>query len=100
MANTFKILSRVAAATSSTTFYTVPASTTTLVSSMIVTNTSASEQTYSISFDGTSVATTVSVPANDSLLIEPKQVLTAGQVIAGLASAVTVNFHLSGLEIT
>jgi len=100
MANTFKILSRGAAATSSTTLYTVPASTTTLVSSMIVTNTSASAQTYSISFDGTSVATDVSVPANDSLLIEPKQVLTAGQVIAGLASAVTVNFHLSGLEIT
>lgn len=100
MANTFKALFRGAASTGSTTLYTVPASTTTLITSILVVNTSATVQTYTLNLDGISMATTVSVPANDSVLIEPKQVLATTKTITGLASATTVNFHISGLEIT
>lgn len=102
MPNTFKVLFRGAASTGSTTLYTVPSSpaTTALVTSIVITNTAASNGTFTITFNGISIATTVTVPANDSIILEPKQVLTSGQVIAGLASATTINFHITGLEIT
>lgn len=100
MANTVKPLYRGAAATSSTTLYTVPSATTTLVTSIVVTNTAASSGTYTIFLNDVSLATTVAVPANDSVIIEPKQALGAGQTIKGLASAITINFHVTGLEIT
>jgi hypothetical protein len=100
MPNTFKILYRGAAATSSATLYTVPSATTCLVNSIVITNTAASAATYTLLFNDVSVATTVAVPANDSVIIEPKQVLATTNTIKGLASATTVNFHISGLEIT
>jgi hypothetical protein len=100
MANTFKVLFRGAADTSSQTLYTVPASTTTLVSSIVVTNTAGATATYDISLNDVVLANDVSVPANDSAVLELKQVIEAGQTIKALASATTVNFHISGLEIT
>lgn len=100
MANTFKVLFRGAASTSNTTLYTVPASTTTLISSILVTNTASSVATFDLSLNDVLIANDVSVPANDTSLLEIKQVLPTGQTIKGLASATTVNFHISGLEIT
>ena len=100
MANTFKVLYRGAAATSSATLYTVPAATTCLVNSIIITNTAGTSATYTLLFNDVSIATTVPIPANDSVIIEPKQVLATTNTIKGLASATTVNFHISGLEIT
>lgn len=100
MANTFKVLFRGSASTGSTTLYTVPAATTTLINSIVVTNTASVAATYNLLLNDVSIATTVSVPANDSSLLEIKQVLATGQTIKGLASATTVNFHISGLEIT
>jgi len=100
MPNTFKILFRGAATTGSSTLYTTPASTTTLVNNVLVTNTASVAATYSINLAGSSMATTVSVPANDTAVLDIKQVLTATQTITGLASATTVIFHISGIEIT
>jgi hypothetical protein len=100
MANTFKVLFRGAASTSSTTLYTTPSATTTLVSSVLIVNTATSAATYDILLDDVAIANDVSVPANDTVLIELKQVLEAGQTIKALASATVVNFHISGLEIT
>jgi hypothetical protein len=100
MANTFKALFRGAAPTSSTTLYTVPSGTTTLVSSLVVVNTASAVATFDMSFDSIQIANDVSVPGNDSLILELKQVLEASDVLAGLASASTVNFHISGLEIS
>ena len=99
MANTFKVLFRGAADTSSQTLYTVPASTTTLVSSVVVTNTAGTNATFDMSLGGVQIANDVIAPANDSLILEFKQVMEATDVIAALASASTVNFHISGLEI-
>jgi hypothetical protein len=100
MANTFKVLFRGAAETSSTTLYTTPSATTTLISSILVTNTAGSAATYDILLDDVAIANDVSVPANDSALLEIKQVIEAGQTVKALASATTVNFHISGLEIS
>lgn len=100
MANTFKVLYRGAADTSSQTLYTVPSATTTLVNNIIVSNTASADATYTIALDGIDMATTVSVPANDSAVLDIKQVLVATDTITGFASASTVNFHISGLEIT
>ena len=100
MATTSKALFRGAASTSSTTLYTVPSATTTVVTEIIVTNTAGSAGTFSITLDGVSIATTVNVPANDSTVISLKQVLAATKIIAGSASATTVNFHISGVEIS
>ena len=99
MATTTKALARAAAATSSATLYTVPASTTAVVTNIAVTNTSASSQTFSLLLDDVSLHTTTAIAANTSVYIDLKQTLATTKTIKGFASAVTVNFHISGVEI-
>ena len=100
MATTTKVLARTAAATSSTTLYTVPASTTTVITNIAVTNTAASAGTFSISLDGVALHTTTAVAANSTVYIDLRQVLATTKTITGLASATTINFHISGVEIS
>jgi len=100
MATTSKTLFRGAATTTvGTTLYTVPASTTTVVSSIVVTNTAGSSGTFTLGLGGTNLATTVTVGAFDSTVIDIKQPLTAAQTITGGASATSINFHIAGVEI-
>jgi len=99
MATTSKILFRGAAALTSTTLYTTPSATTTVVTDIVVTNTAASSGTYELLLNDVVLAKTVTVGANDSTIIQLKQPLTATQTIKGLASAITINFHISGVEI-
>lgn len=99
MATTSKVLARTAAATSSTTLYTVPAATTTVVTNIAVTNTAAAAATFTITLNGIAIQSGSSVAANTTAYIDLKQVLNATQIIAGSASATTVNFHISGVEI-
>lgn len=99
MTTTSKALARAAAATTSATLYTVPASTTTVVTDILVVNTAASGATFTLALDGVSIATAVPIAANDSISISLKQVLAATKTITGLASATTVNFHISGVEL-
>ena len=100
MATVSKALFRGAASTSSTTLYTVPASTTTVVTNILVTNTTGTDETFSLLLDDVSIATTVTVGGFDTTVIDLKQVLATTKTIKGLASAVTVNFHISGVEIS
>jgi hypothetical protein len=100
MATTTKVLARAAAATSSATLYTVPASTTTVVTNIVVTNTAASAATFTLGLNGVSLFTTTAIAANSTAMFDLKQVLATTQTITGLASAVTVNFHISGVEIS
>jgi hypothetical protein len=99
MATTSKVLFRGAASTSSVTLYTTPSATTTVVTDIVITNTAASSGTYELLLNDVVLAKTVTVGANDSTIIQLKQPLTATQTIKGLASATTVNFHISGVEI-
>jgi hypothetical protein len=99
MATTTKALARTAAATTSTTLYTVPSATTTVLTNIVVTNTTSTAGTFTLLLDDVSVATSVPVGANDSTIIDLKQVLATAKTIKGFASATTINFHISGVEI-
>jgi hypothetical protein len=99
MATTTKALARAAAATSSATLYTVPASTTTVVTNIAVTNTAGTAGTFSLLLDDVSLHTTAAIAANTTVYIDLKQVLATTKTIKGFASAITINFHISGVEI-
>ena len=101
MATTTKALFRGAATTTvGTTLYTVPASTTTVVSNIAVTNTAASAGTFTLALAGTALHTTTAIAANTTVYIDLKQVLVATNTITGGASATTINFHISGVEVS
>lgn len=96
--NTPKALARGAFATSSATIYTVPASTTAIITSIVVCNTAASAATFTLTLDTIDLFKDVSIAAKTTAVIDMKQVLTTTKLITGLASAVTVNYHISGVE--
>lgn len=100
MTNTLKALFRGPASISNTTLYTVPSSTTTLIGKIVVTNTASANATYDMSLNNVVIANDVSVPANDSVILDIGQVISANQTITALASASTVNFHISGMEVS
>ena len=100
MATTTKVLARGAAATSSTTLYTVPASTTTVVTNIVVTNSATSAATFTITLDAVDLFKDAAIAANTTATFDLKQVLATTKIIAGLASATTVNFHISGVEVS
>jgi len=99
MATTSKALFRGAASTSSTTLYTVPSATTTIVTEIVVANTASAAGTFTITLNGIAIASGTTVGATDSTIIQIKQPLAATQIIAGLASATTINFHIAGVEV-
>lgn len=101
MPNTPKTLFRGAATTTtSTVLYTVPAATTAVVTSIVVTNTSDAPRTFTMALGGVNLATTVSVGAFDSTVIDLKQALAAADTITGGASATSLNLHVAGVEIS
>jgi hypothetical protein len=101
MATATKALFRGAATTTvGTTLYTVPSATVTVVTNIIITNTANASGTFTLGLGGTNLATTVTVGALDSTVLDIKQPLTATQTITGGASATTINFHISGVEIS
>jgi hypothetical protein len=103
MAVTSKVLARTAAATSNTTLYTVPnTSTTTVVTNIAVTNTATSAATFTVNIDSVAIQSGSSLAANSTAYFDLKQVIPASgtpKTITGSASATTVNFHISGVEI-
>lgn len=99
MAVTSKVLARTAAATSSTTLYTVPASTTAVVTNIVVTNSATTAATFTITLDSVDLFKDVALAANSTAMFDLKQVLATTKIVAGLASATTVRFHISGVEI-
>jgi len=99
MATTSKVLFRGAASTASVTLYTVPSATTTVVTNIAITNTATSGATFTLLLDDVELQKDSAVAANTTAYIDLKQVLVATDTIKGLASATTVDFHISGVEI-
>jgi hypothetical protein len=99
MATTSKALFRGAASTSNTTLYTTPSATTTIVTNIVVSNTAASAATFDMSLNGVQIFNDAPIEANSSAFFDLKQVLVATDLIEGLASATSVNFHISGVEV-
>lgn len=100
MANSAKAIFRGAATTNtSTTLYTVPSSTTAIITNIIVTNTAATDGTFTLTLDDVAFASAVTVPAKGIFTLDIKQVLATTKTIKGGANATSVNFHISGMEI-
>ena len=99
MATVSKVLARTAAATSSTTLYTVPSSTTTIVTNIAVCNGATTAGTFTILLDDIELQKDTAIAANATIYIDLKQVLATTKTIKGLASATTIDFHISGVEI-
>ena len=100
MATTTKALFRGAAATSSTTLYTVPSSTTTVITNIAVANGAATAATFTLLLDDIELQKDSTVAANSTAYIDLKQVLATTKTIKGFASATTIDFHISGVEIS
>jgi hypothetical protein len=101
MATLTKALFRGAATTTlTTTLYTVPSATTAVVSNIVITNTAATAATFDLALNGVKLADTTAIAADTIVVIDLKQVISATQTIQGGASATTVNFHISGVEIS
>jgi hypothetical protein len=99
MATTTKALARTSAATSSATLYTVPSSTTTVITNIAVCNTAGSAGTFTLLLDDVDLHTSTAIAANSTVYIDLKQVLATTKTIKGFASATTIDFHISGVEI-
>jgi hypothetical protein len=99
MATTTKALARTAAATSSATLYTVPSATTTVITNIAVCNTAGTAGTFTILLDDVELQKDTAISANSTIYVDLKQVLAATKTIKGLASATTIDFHISGVEI-
>jgi hypothetical protein len=100
MATATKALVRTSAATSSATLYTVPSATTTVITNIAVANTAGSAGTFTLLLDDVDLQTTTAIAANSTVYIDLKQVLAAAKTIKGFASATTIDFHISGVEIS
>jgi hypothetical protein len=105
MPNTAKALFRGAATTTTTTLlYTVPSATTTVITNIVVTNTAASAGTFTLSIGASGsevfLFDAVAIAADTTTVIDLKQVLPTTHVIDGGASANTISFHISGMEIS
>jgi hypothetical protein len=100
-----RALFRGAATTTTTTvLYTVPSATTTVVSNIAVTNTAGTAGTFTLGMGtagaNTALHTTTTIAANSTVYIDLKQVLAATNTITGGASATSINFHISGIEVS
>jgi hypothetical protein len=100
MATVTKALVRTSAATSSATLYTVPSATTTVITNIAVANTAGTAGTFTLLLDGVDLHTTTAIAANSTIYIDLKQVLATTKTITGFASATTIDFHISGVEIS
>lgn len=88
------------ALTAATPLYTVPASTSAVVTNIAITNTTSTAGTFTLTLAGTALHTATAIAGNSTIYIDCKQVLATTNTITGLASATTINYHISGVEIT
>ena len=95
-------------ANTETTLYTCPTAqtTTTVLKQIVVTNTGGSATTFSISLvpsGGTAgtanrLFSSVSISANETIILDVSQILTSGDFISALAAASGINITMSGVE--
>jgi hypothetical protein len=100
MATVSKQFFRGSASTSEVTLYSVPTSTNAVVTNVIVSNASSSDQNFSLKLNGVELTAGTEIPANSIVTFDMKQVLSPLEIIQGRASATSVKFHISGVEIS
>jgi hypothetical protein len=81
------------------TLYTVPTATQAAFTNIVLTNTVSQAASATVSLKGVVLLPAVTIPGNSVISFDLRQVLDAGEVLAGFASATTVNIHVSGVVI-
>jgi len=103
MATLPKAFARGSFATSVADIYTVPnVITTSIITNIVVANTTNTQQTFTILLDDVEVFNTTPISGNSTVSIDLKQVLNASETlkkITGFATATTVKYHISGIEL-
>jgi hypothetical protein len=100
MATTSNVLFyRGAANLTNTVLYTNPKGKRAAITHIAVTNTAGTVATFSIFLGGVAFISGASIPANSVGLFDINQVINAETSISGSASAITVNFHISGTTV-
>lgn len=69
-----------------------------LINNIVISNTSGSQQTYSISLATFSLVTSAIIPANDTVILDLKQYAETNDVLS--TSGTSCSFHVSGVEIS
>lgn len=91
---------RGSASTTSANLYTVPSGKSAVLTDIVVSNVSSSQQYVTITVDSVNIIPTVPIAPNTVITIQPKTVIGASKIVAGLATSTDVKFHISGVEIT
>jgi hypothetical protein len=103
MATLPKAFARGSFATSIADIYIVPTNlTTSIITNIVVANTTNTQQTFTILLDEVEVFNTTPIAGNSTVSIDLKQVLDAStslKKITGFATATTVKYHISGIEL-
>jgi hypothetical protein len=104
MATLTKAMARDSFATSLADIYIVPsAETTAIVTNIVVTNTTNVNQSFNILLDGVQLFHNTPIAGNSTISIDIKQVLDPSgtpKKITGFATAATLKYHISGIELT
>jgi hypothetical protein len=100
MATTSKVLFRGAASTTTATLYTTPAATTAIITNIVICNPTDSAVTASLLLNDIDLIGSSSIAANSTAFFDLKQVLATTQTIKGSASSTSVDFHISGVEVS
>jgi hypothetical protein len=104
MATLPKAFARGSFATSVADIYIVPTNlTTSIVTNIVISNTTNSQQTFTVLLDEVEIFNTTPIAGNSTVSIDLKQVLDAStslKKITGFATATTVKYHISGIEIS
>jgi hypothetical protein len=69
-----------------------------LINNIVISNTSGSQQTYSITLNSVSIVTSGIIPANDTIILDLKQYAEINNVLSTSGSSCA--FHISGVEVT
>ena len=104
MATLTKAMARSSFQTTVSELYAVPSTTTTaIVTNIVVSNTTGANQTFNILIDGVELFSGTPINGNSTISIDIKQVLDASitpKTITGFATANTVKYHISGIELS
>ena len=99
-----KALARGSFAASISDIYIVPTpSTTAIVTNIVISNTTNNSRIFSLLLDGVELFNSTPIEGNSTISIDLKQVLDPSgtmKKITGFASATTVKYHISGIEIS
>jgi hypothetical protein len=100
MATISKAMFRGPATTTNDTLYSVPSASTAIVTNIIITNTSSERQTFTLSLASVAIASGAEIQGNSLAVFDIRQPLSGLEAVSGFASATSVNFHVSGVEIS